>query len=155
MSLMIALDQNQTASGSLFWDDGDSVDTFENLNYNLFQFNYTSNNTITITAVVYHYQTSLVLDQIQVYGLAAQPTQIVPIDSNSIAMNIIWNASSNVLQLSNIGASLNATKQILMVLCSNTTTTTMQASTVVVRTEKITVLIPFLSMFFLFPTAVY
>ncbi|CAF1064253.1 unnamed protein product [Rotaria sordida] len=30
MSLIIALDQNQTARGSLFWDDGDSVDTYEN-----------------------------------------------------------------------------------------------------------------------------
>ncbi|CAF1211765.1 unnamed protein product, partial [Didymodactylos carnosus] len=75
VSLLIALDQNQTASGSLFWDDGDSVDTYVNQNYNLFQFSYTSNSTITITAVAYYYQTPLVLGQIQVYGLAAQPTQ--------------------------------------------------------------------------------
>ncbi|CAF0830464.1 unnamed protein product [Didymodactylos carnosus] len=88
MSLLVALDQNQTAGGSLFWDDGDSVDTYENQNYNLFQFNYTSNNTITITAVAYHYQTPLVLDQIQVYGLTAQPTQIMLMKSNSTTINM-------------------------------------------------------------------
>jgi hypothetical protein len=135
MSLLIALDQNQTASGSLFWDDGDSVDTYENQNYNLFQFNYTNNNTITITAVSYRYQTSLVLNQIQVYGLAAQPTQIMLMDSNSTAINMTWNATSNVLQISNITLNMTATTCTLMVSHDNTTSTTSTMATSTMATS--------------------
>ena len=99
MSLLVALDQNQIAGGSLFWDDGDSVDTYENRNYNLFQFNYTNNNTITITPVAYYYPTPLILEKIQVYDLAMPPTQITLMGSDSTAKNMTWNATSNVLQI--------------------------------------------------------
>ena len=42
MSLVVALDSQQSAYGDLFWDDGDSIDTYENSKYNYFIFNYQS-----------------------------------------------------------------------------------------------------------------
>ncbi|KAM6137726.1 sucrase-isomaltase, intestinal-like [Pterocles gutturalis] len=38
--LIIALDEQGEASGSLFWDDGDSIDTIENENYFLAKYTY-------------------------------------------------------------------------------------------------------------------
>src|SRR5262249_34715677 len=38
MYLIIALDQKQSASGDLFWDDGESIDTYERSVYNYFIF---------------------------------------------------------------------------------------------------------------------
>ncbi|KAK4829986.1 hypothetical protein QYF61_008156 [Mycteria americana] len=38
--LIIALDEQGEASGSLFWDDGDSVDTIEKENYFLAKYTY-------------------------------------------------------------------------------------------------------------------
>jgi len=162
MSLLVALDYKQTADGSLFWDDGDSVDTYENQNYNLFQFNYTSNNTIKITAVAYYYQTSLVLDQIQVYGLAAQPTQIMLMESNSTVINMTWNATSNVLQISDLALSMTSITRTLMVSYGNITTTTSTMAMMTTRAPvagaavlKTTLPVRLLCILFLFSTVFY
>ncbi|CAF4137164.1 unnamed protein product [Rotaria sp. Silwood2] len=40
--LLVALSQSGNASGSLFWDDGDSMDTIETKTYNYFEFNVTA-----------------------------------------------------------------------------------------------------------------
>ena len=141
MSLLVALDQNQTAGGSLFWDDGDSVDTYENQNYNLFQFNYASNNTITITATAYHYQTPLILDKIQIYGLTAQPTQVMLMGSTTTLRNMTWNSTSNVLQISDLGLSMTAMTSVLLVSYDNITITgttmTMTTTTTTITTTKV------------------
>ena len=38
--LYVALDAQGNARGDLFWDDGESIDTYETLYYNYFIFNY-------------------------------------------------------------------------------------------------------------------
>ncbi|KAG8511483.1 Sucrase-isomaltase, intestinal, partial [Galemys pyrenaicus] len=48
MKLIVAADDMQMAQGSLFWDDGESIDTYEKDQYSLVQFNL-NKNTLTIT----------------------------------------------------------------------------------------------------------
>lgn len=40
MKLIVAADDNQTAQGNLFWDDGETIDTYERDLYFLVQFNF-------------------------------------------------------------------------------------------------------------------
>lgn len=49
MKLIVAADDNQTAQGYLFWDDGESIDTYEKGQYFLVQFNL---NKATLTSTI-------------------------------------------------------------------------------------------------------
>ncbi|CAF1476463.1 unnamed protein product, partial [Adineta steineri] len=64
-------------SGSLFWDDGDSLDTIENKTYNYFEFNVTSLNILTINALVTNDKdSSMVLGTVKVLGLHKSVTNV-------------------------------------------------------------------------------
>ncbi|XP_036997134.2 sucrase-isomaltase, intestinal [Artibeus jamaicensis] len=49
MKLIVAADDNQVAQGSLFWDDGETIDTYEKGLYSLIQFNF---NKTTLTSTL-------------------------------------------------------------------------------------------------------
>ncbi|CAF1657624.1 unnamed protein product, partial [Adineta ricciae] len=42
LEFLVSLSQSGSASGSLFWDDGDSMDTIESKSYSYFEFNVTT-----------------------------------------------------------------------------------------------------------------
>ena len=48
LTLVVLPDQNRTASGDLFWDDGESIDSVERLQYNYFTFELLSNCSLVI-----------------------------------------------------------------------------------------------------------
>ncbi|CAF4104310.1 unnamed protein product [Adineta steineri] len=74
---LVALSQSGNASGSLFWDDGDSLDTIENKTYNYFEFNVTSSNILTINALVTNDKdSSMVLGTVKVLGLHKSVTNV-------------------------------------------------------------------------------
>ncbi|CAF4109219.1 unnamed protein product, partial [Adineta steineri] len=74
---LVALSQSGNASGSLFWDDGDSLDTIENKTYNYFEFNVTSLNILTINALVTNDKdSSMVLGTVKVLGLHKSVTNV-------------------------------------------------------------------------------
>ncbi|CAF3691355.1 unnamed protein product [Adineta steineri] len=78
MNLIIALNKQEKAEGNLFWDDGDSIDTYKKLNYNYFYFNF-NKETLSIQSWTYKYPQMghhIKLDEIIIYGLTEQPIKI-------------------------------------------------------------------------------
>ena len=103
MYLIAALDEQQTARGQLFWDDGESVDTYLQSLYNYFNFEYKANNQLTIEPTTYKYPTmgaEVKLAEIRIFGLKTRPTRII---WNGIGLtpNTQWtyDASKNVLDM--------------------------------------------------------
>ncbi|KAJ8044860.1 Maltase-glucoamylase, intestinal [Holothuria leucospilota] len=82
LGLIVALDDNNEAVGSLYWDDGESRDPVENNAYSLLEFSV-SRNTLTMTVVKDSYVSpdNLFFNEIKVYGLNSEPTGIVVDDS--------------------------------------------------------------------------
>ncbi|XP_072776102.1 sucrase-isomaltase, intestinal [Taeniopygia guttata] len=82
--LIIALDEEGQASGSLFWDDGDSIDTIEKENY--FLAKYTFSNGSLKTEIVkngYAGAETLKYNKITILGLKQRP-QAVSLNGRSI-----------------------------------------------------------------------
>ncbi|XP_033018828.1 maltase-glucoamylase, intestinal-like [Lacerta agilis] len=76
--LIVALDEQGQAAGSLFWDDGDSADTVENGNY--FYARYTYREGHLKTSIVnnnYRGVDSLIYDTVQILGVASRPNAVV------------------------------------------------------------------------------
>ncbi|XP_069085845.1 lysosomal alpha-glucosidase-like [Pleurodeles waltl] len=75
--LVIALDEKGSAAGSLFWDEGDSIDPIENGIYFLAEYRF-SNGVLRTTIVNngYHEVDALTYRTIQVFGLSSRPTSI-------------------------------------------------------------------------------
>nr|XP_005999031.1 PREDICTED: lysosomal alpha-glucosidase-like [Latimeria chalumnae] len=76
MQLIVALSENATANGDLFWDDGESLDTYETSNYSYMVFNVTQN---TLTSTVLHVNveaTFIIVDKVTVFGVKRQPSKV-------------------------------------------------------------------------------
>ena len=67
---------NKKHNGDLFWDDGESIDTYETFNYNYFIFNYDSQR-LTIEPWTYKYpEMNNKLEDISIFGMTKSPTKI-------------------------------------------------------------------------------
>ncbi|XP_008941242.1 PREDICTED: maltase-glucoamylase, intestinal-like, partial [Merops nubicus] len=76
--LVIALDEQGEASGSLFWDDGDSIDTIEKENYFLAKYTFSKRNLKTeILKNGYRGADSLKYNKITILGLKLRPHSVV------------------------------------------------------------------------------
>lgn len=71
MSLLVVLDENNTAAGDLFWDDGKSVDTVENNMFFMASFSFkesklsmTVNSAVSSEMIV----NGLIIDHVRIYG---------------------------------------------------------------------------------------
>jgi alpha-glucosidase (family GH31 glycosyl hydrolase) len=74
--LYIALSKEQKANGDLYWDDGESINTYETFNYNYFIFNYDSQR-LTIEPLTYKYpDMKNQLEDILIFGMTKSPTSI-------------------------------------------------------------------------------
>ncbi|XP_016007196.1 maltase-glucoamylase, intestinal [Rousettus aegyptiacus] len=76
-SLIIALDERGEASGSLFWDDGDSIDSVEKDEYFYVEYQF-SNRALNATVVKNGYRgiASLVYGTVQILGFTSKPNVI-------------------------------------------------------------------------------
>ncbi|CAF1091567.1 unnamed protein product [Adineta steineri] len=75
-TLLVAQSMSGNATGNLFWDDGDSLDSIETKNYNYFEFSCSSN-ILTINATVANYKDSpMNLELIRVLGVAKTVTRV-------------------------------------------------------------------------------
>ncbi|CAM4799813.1 unnamed protein product [Rotaria magnacalcarata] len=75
-TLLIAQSTLGNATGNLFWDDGDSMDSIETSTYNYFEFSLVSN-TLTINATVANYKNSpMRLDLVRVFGVSKPVTNV-------------------------------------------------------------------------------
>ncbi|CAF0929492.1 unnamed protein product [Adineta ricciae] len=94
--LLVALSQGGNATGSLFWDDGDSLDSIETKTYNYFEFTVTGSNTLTINGVVMNYKDSaMALGMVKVLGLNKT---VIGVNVNGKAYsNFLYNSLDDVL----------------------------------------------------------
>ncbi|CAF1350959.1 unnamed protein product [Rotaria sp. Silwood1] len=116
MNLIIALDKQEKAQGNLFWDDGESVDTYQTSNYNYFNFNYDKQH-LTIEPWTYkHTQMNdhIKLDDITIYGLINQPKEIQWNDQE--LSNITWtfNSTLNVFKMEALALDLSQTHKFII-----------------------------------------
>jgi len=96
--LLVALSQAGDASGSLFWDDGDSMDTIETKTYNYFEFNVTASNVLTINALVTNdKESSMVLGMVKVLGVHSSVTN-VNVNGKDYS-NFVYNIPDNILHI--------------------------------------------------------
>ncbi|CAF1109689.1 unnamed protein product [Adineta steineri] len=69
-TLLVAQSMSGNATGNLFWDDGDSIDSIETKTYNYFEFSC-SLNTLTINAIVANYKDSpMRLELVRILGVS-------------------------------------------------------------------------------------
>ncbi|GIY52230.1 lysosomal alpha-glucosidase [Caerostris darwini] len=73
--LMGGLDENLQATGELYWDDGDSLDTYVKGNYTLIRINV-NNNTLATTVVNKGYDGPMDLGATQIAGIEKDPTEV-------------------------------------------------------------------------------
>ncbi|XP_026269884.2 sucrase-isomaltase, intestinal isoform X2 [Urocitellus parryii] len=94
MKLIVAADDNQTAQGSLFWDDGDTINTYERDIYFLVQFNLKEKTlTSTILKNGYINKTEMRLGTILVWGKGNAPVT---------GVNLIYNGNTVPLRFENL-----------------------------------------------------
>ncbi|NXA38556.1 LYAG glucosidase, partial [Eudromia elegans] len=77
LRLIVALSQRGTAWGDLFWDDGESLDTFERGSYSYLVFNVTQN---VFSSIVLHTSaeaTDVVIDTLSVFGVREPPSKVL------------------------------------------------------------------------------
>ncbi|XP_062988083.1 sucrase-isomaltase, intestinal [Elgaria multicarinata webbii] len=116
MGLLIALDENGTAAGDLFWDDGETRDTVTKNSYILYEFNV-SNNVLTMTVTQNSYSDpyNLEFEEIKILGLALPPTD-VKVLSNNVAqtylVNVSYNAPDQVAHITGLQLKLGETHTI-------------------------------------------
>ncbi|OWF38082.1 sucrase-isomaltase, intestinal-like [Mizuhopecten yessoensis] len=112
MKLLVALDrpdeEGGSATGELFWDDGASIDTYENGNYTLTQFR-AENQTLSmyISEGQREWANSLVLDTVQVFGVTTHVHNILIQTSNKYHSNFTYDATQKVLDIRNLKLPLN------------------------------------------------
>ncbi|XP_013408342.1 maltase-glucoamylase, intestinal-like isoform X2 [Lingula anatina] len=102
LGLIAALDDNEQASGSLFWDDGESIDTYENGNYHLATFNVTSD-TLTISVVHggFPSMNQLKLNTVRVFGMKSTSISSVTQNGNQHS-DYVFNQASKELKITNL-----------------------------------------------------
>ncbi|XP_053456512.1 sucrase-isomaltase, intestinal [Nycticebus coucang] len=96
MKLIVAADDNQMAQGTLFWDDGDSIDTYERDLYFLAQFNL---NKTTLTSTIlkngYINKSEMILGLIYVWGKEKTAVNEVNLIYNENKVSVTFNEDSD------------------------------------------------------------
>ncbi|CAF1394494.1 unnamed protein product [Rotaria sordida] len=75
--LYVALDKQQKAQGDLYWDDGESINTYQRLDYNYFRFNYDAQHLILEPWTYKYPEMNNKLEEISIFGVIKQPTTIL------------------------------------------------------------------------------
>ncbi|KAM7133396.1 sucrase-isomaltase, intestinal [Molossus nigricans] len=110
LGLIVALDEDNTAKGDFFWDDGETNDTIENGNYILYTFSV-SENVLNIICTHSSYQegTALAFETIKILGLIDTVTQVTVKENDQPVqthLNFTYNASNKSLLIHNLKLNL-------------------------------------------------
>ena len=111
LNLLLALSRQGQAKGHLFWDDGDSIDTYQRAKYNSFHFRYRADQ-LTIEAWTFKYPRmaeEISLEEITIYGLNHSPRRVQW--NGTVLSRAKWtfNSTGNVLQLTTLALNLSRT----------------------------------------------
>uniref|UniRef100_A0A2K5L4M8 Sucrase-isomaltase n=1 Tax=Cercocebus atys TaxID=9531 RepID=A0A2K5L4M8_CERAT len=110
LGLIVALDENNSAKGDFFWDDGETKDTIQNGSYILYTFSV-SNNTLDIVCTHSSYQegTTLAFQTVKILGLTDIVTEVTVAENNqpmSAHSNFTYDASNQVLLIADLNLNL-------------------------------------------------
>ncbi|NWU25668.1 LYAG glucosidase, partial [Dyaphorophyia castanea] len=103
LHLIVALSSHATAWGDLFWDDGESLDTFEQGNYSYVVFNVTQN---IFTSTVLHASseaTEVTIGTLSIFGVQTPPSKVL-LNGHEKPFSYLDN---QVLTVSDLGISLS------------------------------------------------
>ncbi|XP_064234957.1 sucrase-isomaltase, intestinal isoform X2 [Aotus nancymaae] len=110
LGLIVALNENNTAEGDFFWDDGETKDILQNDNYILYTFSVSDNKLdIVCTHSTYQEGTTLAFKTVKVLGLTDTVTQVTVAENNqpiSAHNNFTYDASNQVLLITDLDLSL-------------------------------------------------
>ncbi|KAL4237199.1 hypothetical protein ACF0H5_005579 [Mactra antiquata] len=99
LGFLIVPDDNGTASGQLFWDDGDSIETIEKNQYFLADITY-ENNLLRFTPAQDHGPVdNLKIDEVWVYGVSTKPT--------SLPLGFVYYSDTKLLHVKGLNKSLH------------------------------------------------
>jgi alpha-glucosidase (family GH31 glycosyl hydrolase) len=111
--LYIALDKQGKARGDLFWDDGESIDTYETSKYNYFIFNYDSQS-LTIEPWTYKYpDMSNKLEDISIFGVTKSPTRILWNEQELSKDKWSFDTNTKVLKMTTLTLDLSETHKFV------------------------------------------
>uniref|UniRef100_UPI00398EBB98 lysosomal alpha-glucosidase-like n=1 Tax=Pristiophorus japonicus TaxID=55135 RepID=UPI00398EBB98 len=77
LHLLVALSQNASATGCLFWDDGESLDTFERNDYTYVEFAVDKNQLISTVLHVNTEASYVKVDTLSVFGVKFRPAKVI------------------------------------------------------------------------------
>ncbi|XP_054420203.1 probable maltase-glucoamylase 2 [Pteronotus mesoamericanus] len=145
MSLMVALDDSGRAEGQMFWDDGESLDTYENGNYFLANFT-AAQNTLQIQTIHNKYLSNsnpLKVGYIVIMGV--QPTYVTQVtvthdSQHSMVMNFSSDPYQQILfiQLGDKTISLEKLTEVTWIHGDPMASTTLKTSTITPATAHST-----------------
>ena len=99
--ILVFLDENQLATGEIYWDDGDSLDTYKNGDFTHIKFtcNSTEFNTETMQ------NSSLLpipkMHAVIITGLNKIPVKVVTVNGQELE-DFIYDTNSRILKLENL-----------------------------------------------------
>ncbi|XP_017358744.1 sucrase-isomaltase, intestinal [Cebus imitator] len=110
LGLIVALNENNTAKGDFFWDDGETKDILQNDNYILYTFSVSDNKLdIVCTHSTYQEGTTLAFKTVKILGLTDTVTQVTVAENNqpiSAHNNFTYDASNQVLLITDLDLNL-------------------------------------------------
>ena len=108
--LIIAPDSIGNATGTLYWDDGESYDSIESKRYNLHEFTFERvglDSELRMKVKLNRYNTVSTLKTIRLFDVKSRPTQI-QVDAISIQTSLYtFNSANQVLDIDNLNLDLN------------------------------------------------
>ncbi|CAF0867380.1 unnamed protein product [Adineta ricciae] len=112
--LCVTLDSNEHAEGDLFWDDGESINTYETSHYNYFIFNYDAQR-LTIEPWTFKYpDMTNKLDEISIFGLSKKPSKIVWNGQDLATSKWTFDTNTNVLKMTKLALDLSKTHRFVL-----------------------------------------
>ncbi len=113
--LIVALDSQQQARGDLFWDDGESIDTYETSHYNYFIFNYNAQR-LTLEPWTYKYPqmgNDIKLEEITIFGVTKEPSRIVWNGQELATSKWTFDATKKILNMKTLALNLSKTHKFV------------------------------------------
>ena len=101
LNLVVVPSKSKTASGDLFWDDRESIDTIENGKYNLYEFVLNSDCTLELNVAKSGYSSHPHIESITIANTGAGSVS-ASVDGKSVS-----GSSSNGVTLLNVKLDLN------------------------------------------------
>ncbi|KAK9300498.1 hypothetical protein QLX08_006841 [Tetragonisca angustula] len=97
--LLITLDHMNEAKGELYWDDGDSLDSFEKKQFVWSVFVIKNNTLSTTKATESSFHEKMILDKIQIWGIISNISRV---SLNNHEIQFKYNIKENCLNINNL-----------------------------------------------------